>query len=116
MNKLQKLAATRTARTRRVRLSVRGTAARPRLHVFRSNAHIYAQVINDESGVTLVSATDQALKTGTKIEKAALVGGDVATKAKAKKVTKVVFDRGGNKYHGRIKALAEAARKAGLEF
>ena len=110
----------RTRRHHRVRKLVRGTADRPRLAVFRSNKHITAQVIDDITGRTLASAsTVQAdLRTGPTANKAAAtaVGTLVAERAKAAGVTKVVFDRGGNLYHGRVAAVADAAREAGLEF
>lgn len=102
----------------RTRSRVRGTTERPRLSVFRSKAHIYAQVINDEVGKTLAAASDLAVETkGMKpVEVAALVGKTVAEKAKAAGVSKVVFDRGSYLYHGRVKAVADAAREVGLEF
>ena len=103
----------------RVRKSVQGTATRPRLAVFRSNKHIYAQVINDESGHTIVSASskESAVKGSTlTVDTATEVGWLVGARAKDAGVSKVVFDRGGFKFHGRIKALAEAARETGLEF
>ena len=103
----------------RIRHKMKGTAERPRLAVFRSLSHIYAQVIDDTKGATLVSAgsTDKAQKiTGGNVAGAKAVGKLVAQRAKEKGVTKVVFDRGGYLYHGRIKALADAAREAGLEF
>ncbi len=112
----------RKRRHRRVRKKVFGTPERPRLNVFRSLKHIYAQIIDDEKGVTLVSAStiDRELREKcqglTKTEQARLVGELVAKRALAKGITKVVFDRGGYKYHGRVKALAEAAREAGLDF
>jgi len=110
----------RERRHRRVRKKVRGTAERPRLAVFRSNAHIYAQVIDDVSGRTLAAAgtAEPALKdsSGGNITAATKVGGLVAERAKAAGVTKVVFDRGGFRYHGRVAALADAAREGGLEF
>ena len=113
--------AARQRRHRRIRVSVTGTAQRPRLSVFRSLQHIYAQVIDDEKGHTLASAStnDPALReqaSGTKLERARLIGKTVAERAKAAGVEAVVFDRGGNLYHGRVKALAEGAREAGLEF
>jgi large subunit ribosomal protein L18 len=112
--------AARIRRHLRVRKKVSGTAARPRLAVFRSLEHIYAQVIDDEAGHTLVAAStlDQALRTATgkKIERAAKVGELVGRRAVAAGISRVVFDRGGFKYHGRVKALADAARAAGLEF
>ena len=102
----------------RIRQKLAGTAERPRLNVYRSLNHIYAQVIDDASGVTLVSASTKAakLKTGGNVAAAKEVGKLVAERAKEKGVTKVVFDRGGYLYHGRVKALADAAREAGLEF
>lgn len=114
--------AIRMKKHKRVRKSVLGTAERPRLAVFRSLNHIYAQVINDELGVTLVAASslDPDFKAselaGGNIEGAKKVGELVAKRALEKGVSKVVFDRGGNIYHGRIAAVAEAAREAGLEF
>jgi large subunit ribosomal protein L18 len=107
----------RWIRHRRVRKNVRGIAARPRLAVFRSSNHIYAQVIDDDRGHTLAAATSLDLKTNdTKIDVAKVVGGAVAKAALAAGITKVVFDRGGYKYHGRVKALADAARSEGLSF
>jgi large subunit ribosomal protein L18 len=103
----------------RIRNRLRGTTERPRLAVFRSVAHIYAQVIDDSQGTTLVAAasTDKAHKiTGGNVAGAKAVGKLVAQRAKEKGINKVVFDRGGYLYHGRIKALADAAREAGLEF
>jgi large subunit ribosomal protein L18 len=102
----------------RIRRKMQGTAERPRLNVYRSLNHIYAQVIDDASGVTLVSASTKASKveTGGNVAAAKEVGKLVAERAKEKGVKKVVFDRGGYLYHGRIKALADAAREAGLEF
>ena len=102
----------------RIRQKMQGTAERPRLNVYRSLNHIYAQVIDDASGTTLVSASSMAakLKTGGNVAAAKEVGKLVAERATAKGVKKVVFDRGGYLYHGRIKALADAAREAGLEF
>ena len=109
-------------RRRRVRQNVIGTADRPRLNVFRSSAHIYAQVIDDMKGATLAAASslDKSLRTSLKstssIEAAKAVGKLLADRAKAAQVSAVVFDRGGRMYHGRIKALAEASREAGLQF
>ncbi len=103
----------------RIRRKLRGTAERPRLAVFRSVAHIYAQVIDDAAGATLVSASsvDKGGKTnGGNIAAAKAIGKLVAERAKEKGINKVVFDRGGYQYHGRVKALADAAREAGLEF
>ena len=104
---------------KRIRRKVRGTAERPRLAIYRSVAHIYAQVIDDEKGATLASASsvDKAARTnGGNVAAAKSIGKLVAERAKEKGITKVVFDRGGYLYHGRVKALADAAREAGLEF
>ena len=110
----------RIARHSRIRNKVSGTKAAPRLNVFRSNSNIFAQIIDDEAGVTLVSASslEKELKiaNGGNVEAAAKVGELLAKKAKKAKISKVVFDRGGYLYHGRVKALAEAARENGLEF
>jgi large subunit ribosomal protein L18 len=106
----------------RVRKRISGTEARPRLNVYRSNKNIYAQVINDVNGTTLVSASSldkelaEELKNGGTVEAARKVGALVAKRAVAKGVTSVVFDRGGYLYHGRVQALAEAARENGLQF
>lgn len=113
--------AARVRRHTRVRKKVEGTPERPRLAVFRSLTHIYAQVIDDEKGHTVAAAStlEKDLKATAKTNKTAsakAVGDAVAKKAIAAGVTQVVFDRGGNRYHGRVKALAEAAREAGLEF
>jgi large subunit ribosomal protein L18 len=104
---------------KRIRRRVAGTPERPRLAVFRSVAHIYAQVIDDAEGKTLVSASsvDKGAKTnGGNVAAAKAIGKTVAERAKEKGIKSVVFDRGGYQYHGRVKALAEAARAAGLEF
>lgn len=102
---------------RRVRRNIFGTAERPRLSVYRSNKEIYAQLIDDNSGVTLASASSREAKAnGTKTEQSASVGKLIAEKAKAKGVEVVVFDRNGFVYHGRIKALADGAREGGLKF
>jgi large subunit ribosomal protein L18 len=107
----------RWVRHRRVRKNVRGIADRPRLAVFRSSNHIYAQIIDDEQGHTLAAAGSVELKMDdVKTDVAKAVGMAVAKKALAAGVTKVVFDRGGYKYHGRVKALADAARSEGLSF
>ena len=102
----------------RIRRKLAGTAERPRLNVYRSLGHIYAQVIDDQKGETLVSASTLALKlkTGGNIASAKEIGKAVAEAAVKQGIKKVVFDRGGYLYHGRIKALADAAREAGLEF
>ena len=107
---------------RRVRLKVSGTAERPRLCVFRSSTHLYAQVIDDAAGRTLVAAssvdkeTRKQIQGGGNVAAAKIVGQAVAARARAKGISQVVFDRGGYRYHGRVKALAEAAREAGLKF
>jgi large subunit ribosomal protein L18 len=108
----------RLRRHRRVRSKITGTANRPRLAVYRSNARIYAQVIDDASGHTLVAASslDKDVASSKRAEQAALVGKLLAERAKEAGVQAVVFDRGGYLYHGRVKALADAAREAGLEF
>lgn len=105
-------------RAGRVKATVRGTTERPRLSLRITNVHISAQIINDENGTTLVSATSVGNKklTGTMTEKAVVIATDLAKKAKAAKVTKVAFDRGSKLYHGRVKAFADTARKEGLEF
>ena len=100
----------------RVRKNVNGTAERPRLSVFRSNKQIYAQVINDVTGTTLASASSLGLEAMPKTEQAQKVGALLAEKAKAAGITTVVFDRNGYLYHGRVKALADAAREGGLNF
>ena len=108
----------RLRRHARVRAKISGTAETPRLCVYRSNKNIEAQIIDDVKGVTLVSSSSMALKleNGSNIEAAAAVGKDIAEKAIAKKIKAVVFDRSGYVYHGRVEALAQAAREAGLKF
>jgi large subunit ribosomal protein L18 len=112
----------REKRHTRVRRRVHGTPERPRLNVFRSSHHIYAQVIDDEAGRTLAAASTldpglrPELSERTKVEEARLVGRLVGERARARGVSKVVFDRGGWLYHGRVKSLAEGARESGLEF
>ncbi len=108
----------RKKRHMRVRNKLSGTAECPRLNVFRSNSNIFAQIIDDEKGTTLVSSSSQSLKikNGGNVEGAKLVGKDIAEKAKKAGITKVVFDRGGYLYQGRVEALADAARENGLEF
>ncbi|MFV0499810.1 MAG: 50S ribosomal protein L18 [Bacilli bacterium] len=110
----------RKARHYRLRKKLSGTATTPRLNVFRSNSNIYAQIIDDELGTTIVSAStldkDLDCKGKCNVESAAKVGEAVAKKAIDKKIESVVFDRGGYKYHGKVKALADAAREAGLKF
>lgn len=112
----------RLKRHLRVRRKITGTAERPRLNIFRSAKHMYAQIIDDTKGVTLVSASTldkevrEGIANGGNVEAAAKIGALIAERAKAKGVTRVVFDRGGYLYHGRVQALADAAREAGLEF
>jgi large subunit ribosomal protein L18 len=108
----------RKKRHMRVRNKISGTEKRPRLNVFRSNSNIYAQVIDDIKGVTLASAStlDKEISEGTKTERSSAVGKLVAERSLAKGIKTVVFDRGGYLYHGRVKALAQAAREGGLEF
>jgi large subunit ribosomal protein L18 len=116
-NLIQKLKS-RNLRKNRIRSVISGTQERPRLSVFVSSRHISAQLIDDttHSTIAAVSTVGQKAATGTMTEKAVWVGSEIATKAKAAKVTSIVFDRGGRQYHGRVKALAEAARAKGLEF
>lgn len=109
----------RLKRHKRIRAKISGTAARPRLDVFRSNANIYAQIIDDENGVTLLSAStlDKEFEGyGGNKEAAKAVGTMIAKRALERGITEVVFDRGGYVYHGRVQALAEAAREGGLKF
>ncbi len=110
----------RVVRHERNRKNMMGTSTTPRLCVFRSNTGIYAQIIDDETRTTLVSASsldkDLKIKNGSNVEAAKVVGKAIAEAATKAKITKVVFDRGGYLYHGRVKALAEAARENGLEF
>lgn len=107
----------RTLRKKRIRANISGTAVRPRLTVFISSMHVSAQLIDDEAHQTIAAVSTVGSKqTGTMTEKATWVGAEIAKKAKEMKLTAVVFDRNGKLYHGRIKALADAARKEGLEF
>lgn len=106
----------RISRHNRVRSKIIGTAKRPRLAVFRSNTHISAQIIDDASGKTLASSSDLKAKKATKVEMAKLVWEEIAKKAKDLKIKEIVFDRWGFSYHGRVKALADAAREWGLKF
>jgi large subunit ribosomal protein L18 len=100
----------------RVRKKVAGTAERPRLVVFRSDKHIYAQLVDDDAGRTIATVSSLKVAEGKKSQKAAEVGKQVAVIAKDRGITRVVFDRGGYKYHGRVKAVADGAREGGLEF
>ena len=114
---IQKKRATAARRAIRIRAKIHGTAERPRLSVFRSSKHMTAQVIDDTKGLTLAASSDlkmDAKKTG--MELAAMVGKEVAEKAKKAGVSAVIFDKGSFRYHGRVKALADAAREAGLQF
>ena len=110
----------RLIRHKRIRNKIMGTSEVPRLSVYRSNTGIYAQIIDDETRTTLVSASsldkDLKIENGSNVEAAKVVGKAIAEKAKQAKITKVVFDRGGYLYHGRVQALADAARENGLEF
>ena len=108
----------RLKRRRRVRAKIRGTAERPRIAVFRSNRGIFAQLIDDDAGVTLASVqwTEETLRSLKPMEQAARAGALIAERAKAAGVETAVFDRGGYRYHGRVKALAEGAREGGLTF
>lgn len=121
-NLMKKKRKARLRRHKRIRKKIFGTSERPRLFVFRSLRHIYAHLIDDTQGKTLLTVSTLSselkaeLKTGGNIEAARKVGKLLGEKAKEKGITKVVFDRGGYKYHGRVKALADAAREAGLEF
>ncbi len=122
MNLLKEKLRKRTRRHLRVRGKVVGTSERPRLSVYRSLKHIYCQIINDIEGKTLVAASTQSpdvrsqIQYGGNIKAAEIVGKIIAEEAKSKGITKIVFDKGGYKYHGRIKALAESARKHNLSF
>jgi large subunit ribosomal protein L18 len=101
---------------KKIRTKILGTSERPRLSVFRSNQFIYAQIIDDIKGITIVSASDMDAKKGTKTERSTAVGAEVAKSANAKGIKEVVFDRNGFKYTGRVKALADSARTSGLAF
>jgi large subunit ribosomal protein L18 len=106
----------RVRRHLRVRRRIAGTAERPRLVVFRSLKHIYAQLVDDAAGRTLMTVSSQSLADGKKSERSVQVGKAIAEKAKAAGITRVVFDRAGYQYHGRVKAVADGAREGGLEF
>lgn len=117
MDRLAKIRNSAASRVHRVRTVVKGTQQRPRLSVNISNYHVTAQIIDDNRGVTLAYATTSGKKqAGNLTEKAAAIGKDIAAKAKKAGVKQVVFDRGAKQYHGRVKALADAARSEGLEF
>ena len=106
----------RERRHKKIRSRLSGTIAIPRLSVYRSNRYLYAQIIDDDRGVSLVASSDFSSKKKGKVYRASEVGKVIASRAREKKITRVVFDRGGFAYHGRIKALAEAAREGGLIF
>ena len=116
MKAIQKKAAIFARRKARIRAKVSGTAERPRLAIFKSHRYIYAQVIDDAAGRTLVSTDSRKVSGSTPVERAEAVGLDIAAKAKAAKIGKIVFDRAGYLYAGKIKVVADAARKGGLEF
>lgn len=116
MEKSAQKAQQRVARHRRIRAKVTGSAARPRLTIFRSNQYIYAQLINDEAGTTIAAADSRKEKGVNATERAKAVGSTIAKKAKDAKIDTVVFDRGGYRYQGSIAALADAAREGGLKF
>lgn len=117
MNKIKSKNLRVERRAKRVRAKISGTADMPRLSVYRSLSHIYAQLINDDKGVTILSASDKEVKAGkTKVEKAFEVGKLIAEKAKAAKINQAVFDRGAFKYHGSVKAIAEGAREGGIKI
>ena len=122
MDRIKKKYIARKFRKQRVRKKIVGTSRRPRLAVYRSLKHIYTQIIDDEKGITLVAASTlspelkDSLPTAGNIVSARKVGQLIASKAKARQIESVVFDRGGNPYHGRVQGLAEAAREGGLRF
>ncbi len=116
MNTLQKKQAVFARRRIRIRAKIHGTKERPRLAIFKSHKYIYAQIINDEKGHTLVATDSRSVKGKTPVECAKMVGLEIAQKAKIAKITKVVFDRGGFLYTGKIKMVADSAREGGLEF
>jgi len=116
MNKTQQKTALRTARHQRIRAKVKGTEARPRLAVFRSNTALYAQIINDDAGKTIAAVDTRGSKAKTPSERATEMAGTLAAAAKKASVSEVVFDRGGFSYKGNIQVFADAARAAGLVF
>jgi len=116
MNKTNIKTLKRERRHKRIRARVSGTTERPRLAVFKSNKFMYAQLIDDTAGKTLASASDIKGGKGTKTERASVIGASIADQAKALKITSIVFDRGGFRFTGRVKALADSARAAGLIF
>lgn len=106
----------RTKRRLRIRSKLSGTSLKPRLSLYRSNQHIFGQLIDDSKGITLVQASDIKIEKGNNVDKAKQTGIQLAKLAIAKKITTVVFDRGGYKYHGRVKSFADGAREGGLSF
>ena len=116
MKTIQKKQAIFARRKARVRAKIHGSAERPRLAVFKSHKNIYAQLIDDDKGVTLAAADTRSVKGATPVEKAKALGVELAKKAKAAKMTKAVFDRSGYLYTGKVKIVADAAREGGLEF
>ena len=116
MNTLQKKQLIFARRKLRIRAKIHGTAERPRLAIFKSHKYIYAQIIDDDKGHTLVAADSKTAKGKTPVERAREIGIDIAKKAMAAKISKVVFDRGGYIYIGKIKMVADAAREGGLQF
>ena len=116
MTRINSKSEQRTRRRNRIRAKVSGTASIPRLAVFKSLKYIYAQLIDDENGVTLAAATSKGMKAEGKTSAAVIVGTEIAKKGAEKKISKVVFDRGGYIYTGRVKALADGAREGGLIF
>ncbi len=116
MNTLQKKQTIFARRKARIRAKISGTAERPRLAIFKSHKYIYAQVIDDTKGYTLAAVDSSVSKAKTPVDRAKEVGVEIAKKAKAAKITKVVFDRGGYIYTGKVKIVADAAREGGLEF
>ena len=116
MNKSNKKTEKKNRRHAKIRTRLSGTSDRPRLSIFKSNRFMYAQLIDDEAGKTIASVSSMSIKKGTKSAQAKEVGTHIATKAKAAKISKVVFDRGGFAYKGRVKNVAEGAREGGLIF
>lgn len=114
---MKRLISKRSIRHRRIRAKIKGTSEKPRLSVFRSNRHLFAQLIDDAKGCTIISASDLKIKTkAKKADMAKTIGLEIAKAAKDKKINSIVFDRGGYQYQGRVKAVAEGAREGGLKF
>ena len=116
MNKNSDKKLNRSRRHRKVRAKISGTSSRPRIAVFKSNQYIYAQVVDDESGKTLLSVSDMEVKKGKKSEKALKIGEALAAQMKEKGLLEAVFDRGGFKFHGRVKSVADGLRSGGIKF